>query len=136
MLLYYCRHGSKNIKAANKWRRKGEKGEKAYLNFINSLRSEATIRVYRRSINHYMRFTKTSNIPSLLKQNNKTIEQLIVSYLVDMRANQKLSYAILSMRLGALRKFYEMNDIILNWKKISNYLGENTKLLKDRGLHY
>ena len=110
----------------------GEKAEKAYLNFINSLRSEATIRVYRRSINHYMRFTKTSNISSLLKQNNKTIEQLIVSYLVDMRANQKLSYAILSMRLAALRKFYEMNDVILNWKKISNYLGENTKLLKDR----
>ena len=114
----------------------GLQGEKAYLNFINSLRSNATISVYRLAINHYMRFInmniKTSNISSLLKQDNNTIEQQIISYLVDMRANQKLSYAILSMRLAALRKFYEMNDVVLNWKKIGNYLGENTKLFKDR----
>ena len=25
-----------------------------------------------------------------------------------------------------------MNDVVLNWKKVSNYLGENTKLFKDR----
>jgi hypothetical protein len=30
--------------------------EKEYLNFINSIRSEATIKVYRLSISHYMRF--------------------------------------------------------------------------------
>ena len=35
-------------------------------------------------------------------------------------------------RLAALKKFYEMNDVILNWKKVSSYLGENTKRFKDR----
>lgn len=25
-----------------------------------------------------------------------------------------------------------MNDVVLNWKQVSNYLGENTKLFKDR----
>ena len=59
------------------------------------------------------------------------INQLI-SYLIDLRRNQKLSHASLSIRLAALRKFYEMNDVVLNWKKVSNYLGENIKVFKDR----
>jgi integrase len=38
----------------------------------------------------------------------------------------------MSARLAAIRKFYEMNDVMLNWKKVANYLGENTKKLKNR----
>lgn len=106
--------------------------EREYLNFIDSIRSEATVKVYRLSMDNYMRFIKTSSFSSLLKQDNKTIEQQIISYLVDMRKNQKLSYALSSTRLAALKKFYEMNDVTLNWKRISNYLGENTKCFKDR----
>ena len=49
-------------------------GEKAYLNFINSLRSKAPVKMYRLSISHYMRFIKANNISSLLKRDNKTIE--------------------------------------------------------------
>ena len=109
----------------------GLEGEKEYLNFINSLRSKATIEVYRRAINHYMRFINIDNASSLMKQDTKTIEQHLISYLVDQRS-QKLSHAVLSMRLAALRKFYEMNDVVLNWKKVSNYLGENIKIMKDR----
>lgn len=109
-----------------------EEQEEECLNFINSLRSKATIKIYLFSIRHYMSFTKASNTSSLLKQDNKAAEQQIISYLVDMRKNQKLSHASLSVRLAALKKFYEMNDVLLNWKKLSNYLGENTKVSKDR----
>ena len=28
------------------------------------------------------------------------------------------------MTINALKKFYEMNDVTLNWKKISEYIGE------------
>ncbi len=73
---------------------------KEYSNLINSLRSESTIRMYRFSIDHYMRFIKTNNISSLLKPDNKAIEDQIVSYLVEMRKSQKLSYASLSQRLA------------------------------------
>ena len=34
--------------------------------------------------------------------------------------------------INALKKFYEMNDVILNWKKISQYIGEYQKVIKDR----
>jgi|1185.fasta_scaffold322467_1 hypothetical protein len=48
-----------------------------YFNFINSLRSKATISMYRFSLINYMKFIniKASNISSLLKQDNKKIEQ-------------------------------------------------------------
>jgi integrase len=106
--------------------------ETEYLNFINSLRSEATVSIYQFSLGHYMQYIRANRVSSLVKQDKKTIEQQIISYLVDLRRNQKLSYASLSIRLAALRKFYEMNDVVLNWKKVSNYLGENVKMMKDR----
>ncbi len=106
--------------------------ETEYLNFINSLRSQATITMYQFSLRHYMQYIKTNSVSSLVKQDGRTIEQQLITYLVDLRRNQKLSYASLAMRLAALRKFYEMNDVVLNWKKVSNYLGENTKIFKDR----
>lgn len=106
--------------------------ETEYLNFINSLRSEATIEAYRRTLNHYMRFININKASSLIKQDTKAIEQQLISYLVDQRRNQKLSHSVMSMRLAAIRKFYEMNDVVINWKKVSNYLGVNTKLFKDR----
>ena len=33
------------------------------------------------------------------------------------------------MTINALKKFYEMNDAILNWKKISQYIGEYQRYL-------
>lgn len=78
-------------------------GEKEWLDFINSLRSKAPVKMYRLSISHYMRFIKANNISSLLKQDNNTKEQQIISYLVDMRRNQNLSYASLSIKLAALK---------------------------------
>jgi integrase len=109
-----------------------EEKDREYLNFINSLRSEATIAMYQFSLRNYMQYIRASSVSSLVKQDSKNIEQQLIAYLVDLRRNQKLSYASLSLRLAALRKFYEMNDVIINWKKVSNYLGENIKIYKDR----
>ena len=78
-----------------------------------------------------MKFIKTNNISTLIKRDNKVIESQIIAYLVYMQ-EQKLSYSAKNVRLSALRKFYDMNDIVLNWRKISQYLGENTRKFKDR----
>jgi hypothetical protein len=52
-----------------------------YLNFINAIHSEETKRLYVRALKHYMRFLKTDNLSSLLRQDTKTLEQQIISYL-------------------------------------------------------
>ena len=43
----------------------------------------------------------------------KRIEEQIIDYLVESK-----SYVGKMMTINALKKFYEMNDVILNWKKI------------------
>ena len=46
---------------------------------------------------------------------------------------QNLSSASVTLYCTALRHFYDMNDITgLNWKKISSFIGENIKTVKDR----
>jgi integrase len=102
-----------------------------YLNFINAIHSDETKRLYIRALKHYMRFLKTDNVASLLKQDTKTLEQQIISYLVSMK-EQQLSFSMLNNRLMGIKKYYQMNDVILNWIKISQYLGENTRKFKDR----
>ena len=49
----------------------------------------------------------------------KRIEEQIIDYLVGNK-----SYMGKRMTINALKKFYEMNDVMLNWKKISQYIGE------------
>jgi len=44
-----------------------------------------------------------------------------------------LSYSYRSAALSALRHYYEMDDILLNWKKISRFLGEVTSDNEIRG---
>jgi len=56
--------------------------QQEYLNFINSLRSQATIFAYSTALKNYMRFIKTTNISALLKQDNKMISHQIISYLL------------------------------------------------------
>ena len=40
------------------------------------------------------------------------------------------------MTINTLKKFYEMNDVILNWKKISQYMGEYQRVIKDRAYNH
>jgi integrase len=104
-----------------------------YLAFSNSIRAKDTLNSYNRSLKHYMDFHRISNISTLIQQDNKTIEFNIVKYIVDMKQrNPPVSHSLRSSRLAAVKKFYEMNDVILNWKKITQYLGEKTKIVRDR----
>jgi hypothetical protein len=43
-----------------------------HLNFINAIHSDETKRLYIRALKHCMRFLKTDNVASLLKQDTKT----------------------------------------------------------------
>jgi hypothetical protein len=53
-----------------------------------------------------MRFRKTRNVTVLLDQDSKTIEQQIISYLIDMQTNQVITLH-LYIRLVAVKNFME-----------------------------
>jgi integrase len=104
-----------------------------YMVFANSIKAKDTLNTYNVALKHYMRFYGISDIITLLRQDNKALESNIIKYIVDMRQrNPPISHSLRCVRLAALKHFLVMNDVVLNWKKISLYLGEKTKVVKDR----
>jgi integrase len=52
----------------------------------------------------------------------------IISYIVFLRHQRKVSYSYRNLALSAIRHFYEMNDVeIAGMRKVSKFLGERTK---------
>jgi integrase len=108
-------------------------------NFINSIKSEATKRLYTYCLNRYIQYYHFDSIEDLFSsdknKNNrepKIIEANIIQYIVWLRQDQKLSSMSVNVYLAAIMHFYAMNDIVLNRKKINMYLGEFIRKQKDR----
>ncbi|MDP9305891.1 MAG: site-specific integrase [Thermoproteota archaeon] len=104
---------------------------KAYFNFINSLDSGRTRQSYefciQKFLNHYR-----IDFETLLKLPQQDISNLLIKYLVEMKISKSYKIQIFS----AIRHACEMNDVILNWKKLKKFIkSEKTgnQSSKDRG---
>jgi hypothetical protein len=97
-----------------------------FRNFIYSLDSEVTKRSYRYSINYFMSFLSIGRYEDLVSLNNDTkkLEGFIRDYITYMRQDRKLSPATVSVRIAAISHFYEMNDVLINWRKLKKIQGE------------
>ena len=67
----------------------------------------------------------------LLNKDVKTIQMNVCDFVVYLR-KKGLSSASVSAYVATVNKFYAMNDIILNWKKIRSFMGEHEKTVEDR----
>ena len=93
----------------------------------------ATKNAYTKALRLYMRFKGLTDCEQLLKGEPKLVQSNIIEWLIHLKEVQNLSYASITLYCTALRHFYDMNDITgLNWKKISSFIGENIKTIKDR----
>lgn len=87
--------------------------------FLDSLRSEHTKVQYQIQ---WDRYVKSKPIAS---QDPKIITN-IIAYLMQMK-QEGLSYSYRNTAFFAIEHYYTMeDDLVLNWKKISKYLGEKT----------
>jgi site-specific recombinase XerD len=103
-----------------------EKEEKLYSNFINSIKSDVTKKIYEYNLCLFMEFCDIDQFNSLVRQQNQ-----IIAYLMSLR-EKKLSYNSISTRLNAIYHFYDMNDLTLNNKKIKMFKGEYSRKVVDR----
>lgn len=108
----------------------------AYNNFLFSIKSEATKRLYIYCLNKYMRYHHFDNVEDLLtkqkEQSPRLIEADIIQYIVWLKQDQQLSSISVELYFSSIMRFFSMNDIILNRKKIGMYIGEYTRTQKDR----
>ncbi|KAA2281229.1 site-specific integrase [Candidatus Nitrosocosmicus sp. SS] len=99
----------------------------AYRNFINSLRSRYTKDAYSIYLNRFLNLPQYKNktLDEILQTNPKELEADIIEHLIFMKDNEGLSHSSLSLFLAALSHFFTINDVLINRKKISKFIGEH-----------
>jgi hypothetical protein len=104
----------------------------SYHNFINAIKSPATREAYENSLRRYLNHIKQKTPDDLLLHvsNPRYIESQIIDYIMSLR-NSSVSYATIQFLVAPIFTFYQLNDVTLNRKKVSRYLGENKRVVKD-----
>ena len=96
----------------------------AYSNFVDSLRNAASRRTYTYCLRYYMAFRKSDDLDAIIAadlENPKLAESRIKDFILTAKQQRKISEAYLNLTMAALRHFYNMNDVLLNWKKLSKF---------------
>jgi hypothetical protein len=71
----------------------------------------------------YIEFLGAKNVEELIRQDPKIIEQQIIDFMISL---QDLSRARKSLRMAAVIALYLIDDITLNRKRLSKFLGLKT----------
>ena len=103
----------------------------AYKNFINSLDSEESRRTYKRSFPYFMKFCKVDTYDVMLEIPVKKLEGLIRDFIIYLRDDKKKSASTIMTYSAAIAHFYEMNDVVINWKKLKKFKGKMRKTVED-----
>jgi site-specific recombinase XerD len=103
--------------------------EDVYFNFINSIKSEVTKRIYENDIKLYLKFCNLTKLSELLMITDP--QKQMIKYIMSLR-KKGLATNSISTLLNGIYHFYEMNDIPLNKKKINMFKGEFTGKVVDR----
>jgi integrase len=97
-----------------------------YRYFIDSLASEATKKTYAAHLEQFCRYFKIDDCARLVGLHPSLVEAQIIEYIVHLK-NKGNAFSSIKVSLAAILHFYLMNDdITLNRKKISRFLGKES----------
>jgi len=100
-------------------------------NFLDSLKSPRTKEAY---ATHRERFLHFIGRDSINEDNAAEATSEIIRYLKRLKDDEGLSYSYRNIALSAIKHDYIMRDkLVLNWKKIAKFLGENERKYEIRG---
>ena len=106
------------------------KGE-SYKHFINAIKSPASRKSYETSLKRYLIHLKLKEVDDLLQDSNpRYIETRIIHYIMSLKESS-ISYATIQFLVAPIFTFYQLDNIILNRKKVSRYLGEYKRVVRD-----
>jgi site-specific recombinase XerC len=95
----------------------------AFCNFVESLPSVHSKKVYRNNLRLYMQYRGLTECEQLLEGEPRLIQSQIIEYVLHLKKQNTLTGRSINTRLSSIQKFYEINDIELKWKKIKSYIG-------------
>jgi integrase len=104
----------------------------AYRNFINTLDSEISKVNYLFGFSKFMTFCGVEDYDKMLQIESKKLEGLIRDYITHLRVDMKRSYNTVNLYVASISHFYQMNDVILNWKRLSKFKGKKRLVVEDK----
>lgn len=90
--------------------------DQTWSNFRDSLNSDLTRQSYEYCLNRFLLYCD-SDLNSLLKLEPQKITNLIIKYISELR----LSFQYKNQIVCAIKHACEMNDVLLNWRKIKKF---------------
>ena len=104
---------------------------RSFRNFVNSLDSEESKKHYSKIFRYFMTYCNADNYEDMLEIEPKRLEGLIRDYIIHLKENKRSSSTINSY-IASITHFYEMNDIVLRWKKLNKFKGKHRSVADDR----
>jgi site-specific recombinase XerD len=107
-----------------------------YRYFLDSIASEATKKTYAYHLRQFCRHFKTDDCVRLVDTNihPSLTEAQIIDYIVHLKSKGN-SFSSINVALAAILHFYLINNVTLNRKKISLFLGKHVVKI-ERGRAY
>lgn len=100
----------------------------AYRVFLGSLKTQKTKYMYATYfIKYYLNRPENQGLTltQILSKSPKEIEYELIAVVEEMKNELQLSYASVKMFINAATHFFEINDVVINKKKIGRFKGEN-----------
>jgi integrase len=98
--------------------------------FLYSIKSKETQAKYIQNLNYFQQWNNDRKIEDLLLLNHKTLEELLIQYIIYMR-QKNLSHGTINVRVAPIVSFLLINDVLINTRKLRKFTGENVKTVKD-----
>lgn len=108
--------------------------ELIYRNFIGTCRTSSTHYLYKKALQYFLSYLGLgpNDYAKLTDMDTKLAQMNICDYISYLRNQKNLASQTVTGYASAIRKFYVMNDIQLNWEKIRSFKGEEEKRADDR----
>lgn len=97
--------------------------------YFYTVKSEKSKQTYEEYFRYFQEFSKMT-VVDLLKLSQKKAQDKLINYVKYMR-NKKLAYSSINGRMAPIISFLELNDVLVNKRKIKRYYGEQRKTVKD-----
>ena len=100
--------------------------QRSLLLFYSAIKSEKTKKQYDRYLEDFRRYFMIKNYDKLSQIESKKLQEMVEDFVMYHKSQNK-SASFIAGKISALKLFFSMNDIILNWDKLRKMLPEKTK---------
>ena len=101
--------------------------QRTLLLFYSAIKSEKTKKQYENYLDGFCRYFLIKSYDKLSRMEPQKLQEMVEDFIIHQK-NQNKSASFIAGKVSALKLFFSMNDIILNWDKLRKMLPEKKKL--------